>query len=116
MVMRDQPTLVRAHWQGAVVAESDQTIIVEGNHYFPMESVKADLLANTRTRTLCPWKGIARYKDVTANGVTARNAAWYYPRPSPFARKIKGHLAFWNGVVVAPVWVASTKEPPHEPE
>ena len=110
-VMTEKSICMQACWQGVVVAESDQTIVVEGNYYFPMDSVKADLLSDTRTRTLCPWKGLARYKDVTANGITARNAAWYYPRPFPFARKIKGHLAFWNGVVVAPVRAASKTEP-----
>jgi len=93
---------MRALLNGVVVAESDDTVVVEGNHYFPVGSVNLDVMSDSQTRTLCPWKGVARYKDITVGGVNARNAAWYYPRPSPLARRIKGRVAFWNGVVVEP--------------
>jgi uncharacterized protein (DUF427 family) len=87
---------------GVVIAESDDTVVVEGNYYFPADSVTGAYLVDSRMRTLCPWKGVARYKTVTVNGMSAPHAAWYYPRPSPFARRIKGRFAFWHGVIVEP--------------
>jgi len=88
----------RAVWNGAVIAESDQTIKLEGNHYFPPEALnRAYLTASART-TACPWKGRASYYDVTVDGQTNAAAAWYYPDPSPAARRIKDHVAFWHGV------------------
>ncbi|MFC9464898.1 DUF427 domain-containing protein [Streptomyces coelicoflavus] len=89
-----------AVWNGTVLAEADKTILVEGNHYFPPESPHREYFAESRTRSLCFWKGLARYYSVTVGGRTKVNAAWYYPHPSPLARKIKGHVAFWNGAVV----------------
>ena len=91
---------MQAVWNGVVVARSDDTIVVEGNHYFPIESVEPEFLSDSRKRTLCMWKGLASYKTVTVAGVSAIDGAWYYPRPSPFARRIKGRVAFWRGVVV----------------
>ena len=70
---------MRATLNGVVVAESDDTVIVEGNHYFPLDSVNTSLLSDSSTRTVCPWKGLARYNDVTVNGATASDAAWFYP-------------------------------------
>lgn len=90
----------KAVWNGVVIAEADATVRLEGNHYFPPESLKSEYLVESRTRTLCPWKGIARYYDVVAGGEVNPDAAFVYRRPSPLARKIKNHVAFWQGVRV----------------
>jgi len=90
-------------WNGVVIAESDDTVVVEGNHYFPVESLDATRFADSASRSLCPWKGVAHYKTVTVDGVSASDAAWFYPRPFPLARKVKGRVAFWRGVTVEPV-------------
>lgn len=92
--------MARAVWNGTVIAESDNTEIVEGNHYFPPESVKMELLSTSETHTVCPWKGQASYYDVTAGGMMNKDAAWYYPEPKEAANKIKGYVAFWKGVQV----------------
>lgn len=94
---------VRASWHGAVLAESDDTVVLEGNHYFPVESVRWEHFTPSGSHTVCPWKGIARYHTVTVGGVANRDAAWYYPKPSPLARKIKDRVAFWRGVTVESV-------------
>lgn len=94
---------MQAVFNGVVIAESDNTIVVEGNHYFPFESVRQEYLSPTRTHTLCPWKGVASYYTVSVDGVASANAAWYYARPSPFARRVKGRVAFWRGVEVRSV-------------
>lgn len=91
---------VRAEWNGTVLAESEDTVLVEGNHYFPPEAVHWEHLAESRTHTVCYWKGLASYYTVTVDGVTNPDAAWYYPRPSPLAKKIKNHVAFWRSVDV----------------
>jgi uncharacterized protein (DUF427 family) len=91
---------VRAVWNGAVLAESDDTVVVEGNHYFPVESLRREYFTASRTHTVCPWKGIASYYAVTVDGVTNPAAAWFYPHPTPLARKVKGRVAFWRGVDV----------------
>ncbi|HZA41508.1 MAG TPA: DUF427 domain-containing protein [Actinomycetota bacterium] len=88
----------RAIWNGAVLAESDDTVVVEGNHYFPVESINEEYFTESKAHSLCPWKGIASYYHVKADGESNRNAAWYYPHPSPLARKIKNRVAFWHGV------------------
>lgn len=93
---------MRAIWNGTVVAESDDTIVVEGNHYFPAESLSDEHFERSRAASVCPWKGIARYYDLRAGGERNRNAAWTYPHPFPWIRKIKGRVAFWNGVEVRP--------------
>ena len=92
--------MMRAIWHGAVLAEAPYTKVVEGNHYFPPESLRREYFTDSPTRTLCPWKGIARYYTVKVGGQVNPDAAWYYPRPSLFARRIKNHVAFWNGVTV----------------
>ena len=92
--------MATATWNGVVIAESDQTIKVEGNHYFPPESVNPDYLADSSDHTVCPWKGTASYYDVVVDGDTNRGAAWYYPDPKPAASDIKGYVAFWRGVQV----------------
>jgi uncharacterized protein (DUF427 family) len=90
----------KAVWEGAVIAQSDNTIVVEGNHYFPPDSVRRELLAPSSTHTVCPWKGAASYYTVEVNGKRNVDAAWYYPDPKPDAAKIKDHVAFWRGVHV----------------
>lgn len=92
--------MARAIWNGTVIAESDQTVMVEGNHYFPPESVKREFLDDSRTHTRCYWKGEASYYDVVVDGQANPDAAWYYPDPSKAADQIKDYVAFWRGVKV----------------
>lgn len=94
--------MARAIWNGEVIAESDRCEVVEGNHYFPPDSVRAEYLRPSATRTTCSWKGIAAYHDLAVRGEVNRDAAWYYPDPLPAARHIAGHIAFWKGVRVEP--------------
>lgn len=91
---------MRATWNGEVIAESDHTILLEGNHYFPPESVRWDLIRPSPTRSTCPWKGEARYWSLDSAGPSGADVAWEYPTPSPAAREIAGHVAFWGGVTV----------------
>ncbi len=90
--------MARAVWKGTVIAESDETVMVEGNHYFPPESVNSDYLDDSATHTRCHWKGEASYYDVVVEGQRNADAAWYYPTPSSAASEIKDHVAFWRGV------------------
>ncbi len=92
--------MIRATWNGAVIAESDRTVVVEGNHYFPPESVDQRYLLSSATQSRCPWKGTASYYSVVVDGKENRDAAWYYPTPSEAAANIAGHVAFWRGVEV----------------
>ncbi|MGH9713079.1 MAG: DUF427 domain-containing protein [Candidatus Acidiferrales bacterium] len=94
--------MAKAIWKGVVLAESDRTEIVEGNHYFPVESVKKEYLRPSETHTVCPWKGRASYHTVEVNGEQNADAAWYYPEPSAAAAQIKDRIAFWKGVRVEP--------------
>jgi uncharacterized protein (DUF427 family) len=94
---------VRAVWNGTVVADSDQTVVVEGNHYFPPESVNWELLSPSDTHTVCGWKGVASYHSINVDGTRNEDAAWYYPTPSDAAREVKDRIAFWHGVRVEPV-------------
>ncbi len=91
---------MKAIWNGEVIAESNETRIVEGNHYFPVNSIKKELLQPSDTQTVCHWKGTASYYDLKVQGATNPDAAWYYPTPSGLADGIKDHVAFWNGVKV----------------
>ncbi len=91
---------MRSIWNGAVLAESDKTIVVEGNHYFPPDSVNREYLQVASTHTTCPWKGLASYYNVVVDGNVNQDAAWYYPDPKPAAAQIKDHVAFWRGVKV----------------
>ncbi len=93
--------MVKAVWNGAVIAESDKTIVVEGNHYFPPESVKQEYLRPSDHHTTCPWKGEASYYTLEVDGQRNENAAWYYPQPKPAAEQIAGRIAFWRGVQVS---------------
>ncbi|MDQ1690436.1 MAG: hypothetical protein QOH56_4160 [Pseudonocardiales bacterium] len=90
----------RAVWNGTVIAASDDTVIVEGNHYFPLDSVADGVLSESDTHTLCPWKGKASYYSVKVDGKTNADAAWYYPTPKRAAEQITGRVAFWHGVTV----------------
>jgi uncharacterized protein (DUF427 family) len=92
----------KAIWNGAVLAESDKTEVVEGNHYFPPESIRREHFKDNDTHTVCPWKGTASYYDVVVNGQTNKEAAWYYPTPKDAAKNIAGYVAFWKGVQVVP--------------
>ncbi len=89
-----------AEWNGAVLAESDDIVTVEGNAYFPEASLRREHFLPSETHTVCSWKGTASYHHVTAGGKTNRDAAWYYPEPSAAASQIRGRVAFWKGVVV----------------
>jgi uncharacterized protein (DUF427 family) len=91
---------MRAVWNGTVLAESDQTVVVEGRHYFPPDSVHWEHFAESDKSTTCPWKGRAGYYTVVADGKVNRDAAWYYPSPYAAAARIGGHVAFWHGVRV----------------
>ena len=93
--------MARATFNGETIAESNDTIEVEGNQYFPAESVNADLLVDSSTHTVCPWKGTASYKTVSVDGKEATDGAWYYPEPKDAASNIKGYYAFWKGVEVS---------------
>ncbi|MHC4105466.1 MAG: DUF427 domain-containing protein [Planctomycetota bacterium] len=92
--------MAKAVWNGVVLAESDNTEIVEGNHYFPPETVNMEHFKQSDHHTVCPWKGTASYYNVEADGSANENAAWYYPDPKKAADHIKGYVAFWKGVEV----------------
>ena len=92
--------MVRAVWNGTVIAESNGTVVVEGNHYFPADSVRPELLRQSTTVTVCPWKGRASYYTITVDGKENLDAAWYYPNPSSAASAIAGRMAFWHGVKI----------------
>ncbi|MGH3907069.1 MAG: DUF427 domain-containing protein [Pseudonocardiaceae bacterium] len=92
--------MLRATYRGHVLAETPRTVRLEGNHYFPPDSLRADLLDKSRTRTLCPWKGIARYYNLRLDDQVAADVGWVYHHPSPLARRIKDHMAFCPGVVI----------------
>lgn len=91
---------MKAIWHGVTVAESDDTVVVEGNHYFPASSLGRGYLRASATHTTCPWKGEASYYDILVDGAINRDAAWFYPDPKPAAANIKDRVAFWKGVVV----------------
>ena len=92
--------MVKATWNGATIAESDDTVMVECNHYFPRASVDAARLRDSDSTTVCPWKGVAHYYDLVVDGAENPNAAWYYPDPKPAAAEIRERIAFWKGVEV----------------
>ncbi len=91
---------MKAIWNDVVIAESDDTVVVEGNHYFPAESILREYFADSDTTSFCPWKGTAHYYTVTAGQQENRDAAWYYPEPKDAAAEIRGRVAFWRGVRV----------------
>lgn len=91
---------MKATWNGAVLAESNETVVVEGNHYFPPDEIDKQYFNASDTHSICPWKGEASYYNVVVNGETNKDAAWYYPETKPEANNIKGYVAFWRGVKV----------------
>lgn len=91
---------MKATWRGTTLAESEQTIAVEGNHYFPPDSIARDHFTESPTHTTCGWKGEASYYNIVVGGETNKDAAWFYPDPKPAADNIKGYVAFWKGVQV----------------
>lgn len=91
---------MKATWNGAVLAESEDTEVVEGNHYFPPSSLNSDYFTESATQTRCPWKGLASYYTLEVDGETNPDAAWFYSDPSEAAKNIKDHIAFWKGVEV----------------
>jgi uncharacterized protein (DUF427 family) len=91
---------MKAIWNNEVIANSDDTVVVEGNHYFPPDSVRQEYLQPSNTHTICPWKGEASYYNVVVNGDTNKDAAWYYAEPKDAAAEIKNRVAFWRGVKV----------------
>lgn len=90
----------KAIWNGTTIAESDDTVVVEGNHYFPRASVNPAYMRDSATQTNCPWKGLASYHTLAVDGAENKDAAWYYPDPKPAAAEIKDRIAFWKGVQV----------------
>ncbi len=93
---------MKATWQGTVIAQSDDTVVVEGNHYFPADAVDQSLLRPSETHSVCPWKGTASYWSLEVDGATNVDAAWYYPDPKDAAAQIRDRVAFWRGVTVEP--------------
>ncbi|PZO08045.1 MAG: hypothetical protein DCF27_09790 [Lysobacteraceae bacterium] len=91
---------MKATWNGAILAESDDTVVVENNHYFPIDSINKDYFAESSHTSRCPWKGTASYYSIEVGGKRNENAAWYYPEPLKAAEEIRGRVAFWKGVVV----------------
>jgi uncharacterized protein (DUF427 family) len=91
---------MKAVWNGTVVAESDDTVVVEGNHYFPREALRDDLVRASDTHTVCPWKGTASYYSLELDGARSQDAVWYYPEPKNAAKQIKDRVAFWKDVKV----------------
>ena len=93
--------MATATWNGEVIAESDDTVIVEGNHYFPVAAVRDGVLSDSATTSICPWKGTAHYYSLDVDGARNADAAWYYPDPKPEAEAIRDRVAFWKGVTVS---------------
>ncbi|WOB42803.1 DUF427 domain-containing protein [Thermoleptolyngbya oregonensis NK1-22] len=90
----------KATWNGAVLAESDRCVVVEGNQYFPPDAIQSEYFQPSDTHTTCPWKGVASYYNIVVDGQVNKDAAWYYPAPKDAAKEITGHVAFWRGVKV----------------
>ena len=91
---------MKAIWNGTVLAESNDTVVVENNHYFPPESLNREFFKNSPTRSVCPWKGVASYYTLDVDGQRNIDAAWYYPEPKPDAKAVRDRVAFWKGVKV----------------
>lgn len=91
---------MKAIWNGEIIAESPDTVVVEGNHYFPPEALVQDFFSRSDRKTTCPWKGVASYYDIEVGGRRNEGAAWFYPDPKPAAAEIAGRVAFWKGVEV----------------
>ena len=92
---------MKASWQDTIIAESDRTIVIEGNHYFPPDSIKTEYFSPSETHSTCPWKGVASYYSLKIGDQSNADAAWYYPEPKAAAKSIKNYVAFWRGVKVS---------------
>ena len=92
---------MKAVWNGKTIAESNDTVVVEGNHYFPLEALNKEMIRESTTHTTCPWKGVASYYSLIVDGKENRDAVWYYSEPSEKAKNIKGRVAFWKGVEIS---------------
>jgi uncharacterized protein (DUF427 family) len=90
----------KAIWNGQLIAESDKTVVIEGNHYFPSDSINKDFFKESERTSICPWKGVANYFNIEVDGQTNMGAAWYYKQPSDKAKEIKDHVAFWKGIPI----------------
>lgn len=101
---------MQAIWNGVVLAESDDTVVVEGNHYFPADSLNREYFMTSSHRSTCPWKGQASYYSIRVGDAVNADAAWYYPSPKPAAQEIQGRVAFWKGVKVVKNGVGSGNE------
>jgi uncharacterized protein (DUF427 family) len=99
-VEQEQERHMKAVWNGTVIAESDDTVVVEGNHYFPRESLRDDVVRASDTHTICPWKGTASYYSLQLDGTQSKDAVWYYPEPKNAAKQIRDRVAFWKDVKV----------------
>ena len=97
---REVSIIMKATWNGGTLAESNDTIVVEGNHYFPTDSINWEYFSPSETHTVCGWKGTASYYDVTVNHDTNKDSAWYYPETKSEAKNIEGYVAFWKGVII----------------
>ena len=93
---------MKAIWNKKVIAESNKTVVVENNHYFPVESVNKEYLQSSEKHSSCPWKGLASYYSLAVDGEVNKDAAWFYPQPKDAAKEIKDHVAFWKGVQITP--------------
>jgi len=93
---------MKAIWNNQVIAESNETLVIEGNHYFPLEYVNKEFLQSSDTQSTCPWKGLASYYTLAVSGKENKDAAWYYPQPKDAAEEIKDRVAFWKGVEIQP--------------
>jgi uncharacterized protein (DUF427 family) len=91
---------MKAIWNNQLIAESNETKVIENNHYFPPDSIMQEFFVDSNTHTTCPWKGEASYKSIKVNGEINKDAAWYYPNPKDAAREIKGYFAFWRGIKI----------------
>ena len=94
---------MKAVWKEVVIAESTETVVIEGNHYFPPESVNRARVRESKSHTNCPWKGVASYLDIVVDGEVNKDAAWFYPEPTAEAEQIRDHVAFWKGVSVVEI-------------
>ena len=92
---------MKAIWRGVTIADSDDTIVVEGNHYFPSSAVNMDYMVPSETTTFCPWKGVASYYTINVSGELNKDASWYYPETKDAAKNIQGYVAFWRGVEIS---------------
>jgi uncharacterized protein (DUF427 family) len=98
VLLAESRKMAKASWGGKVIAESNATVVVEGNQYFPLDAIHKEFLKPSKHTTICPWKGTAHYYHVEVDGMKNENAAWFYPQPKPAAAEIKDRVAFWKGV------------------